>query len=65
MPFKCRGRIVFVRLPTEGCWALTADHRVVYIHRRQSRRCITLDHGYCHDDQAVTVVAKRDTNRSR
>jgi hypothetical protein len=30
--------IMFVRLLAPGCWALTADHRVFYIHRRQSRR---------------------------
>jgi hypothetical protein len=30
--------IVFVRLLTQGCWAFTADHRVYYIHRNQSRR---------------------------
>jgi hypothetical protein len=29
---------MFVRLLAPGCWALTADHRVFYIHRRQSRR---------------------------
>lgn len=30
--------IMFVRLLAPGCWALTADHRVFYIHRRQNRR---------------------------
>lgn len=30
--------IMFVRLLAPGCWALTADHRVFYIHRRNSRR---------------------------
>lgn len=29
---------MFVRLLAPGCWALTADHRVFYIHRRQNRR---------------------------
>jgi hypothetical protein len=29
--------VVFVRLLTPDCWALTADHRVFYIYRRQGR----------------------------
>ena len=34
--------IVFVRLLAPGCWALTADHRVFYIHRRQSGRGVRI-----------------------
>jgi hypothetical protein len=30
--------VVFVRLLAPDCWALTADHRVFYIYRRQARR---------------------------
>jgi hypothetical protein len=30
--------VVFVRLLAPDCWALTADHRVFYIYRRQGRR---------------------------
>ncbi|WHZ25746.1 MAG: hypothetical protein OJF51_000541 [Nitrospira sp.] len=30
--------IMFVRWLAPGCWALTSDHRVFYIHRRHSRR---------------------------
>lgn len=30
--------VVFVRRLAPGCWALTSDHRVFYIHRRQGRR---------------------------
>lgn len=30
--------IVFVRRLASGCWASTADHRVFYIHRKQSHR---------------------------
>lgn len=29
--------VVFVRLLAPDCWALTVDHRVFYIYRRQSR----------------------------
>ncbi|HWF59218.1 MAG TPA: hypothetical protein VN666_02780 [Nitrospira sp.] len=29
---------MFVRLLAPGCWALTADHRVFHIHRKQQRR---------------------------
>lgn len=35
--------VVFVRFLAPNCWALTADHRVFYIYRRQGRRVQSRD----------------------